>query len=86
MIHPTKLVAMRGEVQTELSLLELRHLAYLIEHRNRVVSAKELYDAIWMGRALEHGNIVNVYVKGLRSKLGKEAILTVRGEGFRLMA
>ena len=35
---------------------------------------------------MEHTNIVNVYINYLRTKLGKETIITVRGEGFRMAA
>jgi len=85
-IHPTKLVAVKGDAEIELSLAELKHLAYLIANRGRVVTTKELYEGIWKGRAAEHTNIVNVYINYLRSKLGKETILTVRGEGYRMAA
>ena len=85
-IHPVKLVAMQGHTEIELSLLELKHLAYLIAHRDRLVTHKELFEGIWTGRASVHTNIVNVYISYLRGKLGKETIITVRGEGFQLVA
>jgi DNA-binding response OmpR family regulator len=85
-IHPTRLVAVKGDAEIELPLVELKLLAYLIANRGRVITAKELFEEIWKGRAMEHGNIVNVYINYLRTKLGKEAIITVRGEGFRMAA
>lgn len=85
-IHPTKLVAVRGDTEIELSLVELKHLAYLIANRGRVITTKEIFEEIWKGRAMEHTNIVNVYINYLRTKLGKETIITVRGEGFRMAA
>lgn len=85
-IHPVKLVAVRGDTEIELSLVELKHLAYLIANRGRVITTKEIFEEIWKGRAMEHTNIVNVYINYLRTKLGKETIITVRGEGFRMAA
>ena len=85
-IHPTKLVAVKGDDEIELSLTELKHLAYLIANRGRVITTKELFEQIWTGRALEHSNIVNVYINYLRTKLGKETIITVRGAGYRMAA
>ena len=85
-IHPTKFVAVQGETEIVLSLTELKHLAYFIANRGRVITTKELFDEIWKGKASEHSNIVNVYINYLRCKLGKETILTVRGEGYLMAA
>jgi DNA-binding response OmpR family regulator len=85
-IHPIKLVAVSGNTEIELSLAELKHLAYLIANRGRVVTTKELFEEIWKGRAMDHTNIVNVYVNYLRKKLGNGTIITVRGKGYRMAA
>jgi TolB-like protein len=58
-------------------------LAYLHRHADRVVTKAELLDHVWSGMIVEEGNL-SVQIAGLRKALGKEAIKTVPGVGYRL--
>ncbi|GAB5448779.1 winged helix-turn-helix domain-containing tetratricopeptide repeat protein [Gymnodinialimonas sp.] len=58
-------------------------LAYLAAHRGRVVSKKELLDAVWGGLVVEEGNL-SVQISALRKVLGARAISTVPGVGYQL--
>lgn len=58
-------------------------LVYLNTHRDRVVSKVELLDHVWSGMVVEEGNLA-VQITGLRKVLGREAIKTVPGLGYRL--
>jgi TolB-like protein len=58
-------------------------LAYLHAHADRVVAKAELLDHVWSGMIVEEGNL-SVQIAGLRKALGKEAIKTVPGVGYRL--
>jgi TolB-like protein len=58
-------------------------LAYLHAHADRVVTKAELLDHVWSGMIVEEGNL-SVQIAGLRKALGKEAIKTVPGVGYRL--
>jgi len=58
-------------------------LAYLHSNSERVVSKAELLDAVWEGLVVEEGNL-SVQISTLRKALGKEAIKTVPGIGYRL--
>ena len=50
----------------------------------QVLSREQLLDGAW-GEDFESGsNVVDVYVRYLRAKIGAERILTVRGLGYRL--
>jgi DNA-binding response OmpR family regulator len=49
-----------------------------------VLSRDQLLDAAWDVAFERRSNIVDVYVRLLREKLGQEAIETVRGAGYRL--
>ena len=75
-------VARAGE-PVELTGRELALLEYLMRHADRVVGKVELRDHVWDGPG-EDGNVVEVYVGYLRRKLGREAIATVRGAGYRV--
>ncbi|WP_024285204.1 response regulator transcription factor [Cellulomonas sp. KRMCY2] len=67
----------------ELTSRELALLEYLMRHADRVVGKVELRDHVWDG-AGEDLNVVEVYVGYLRRKLGRTAITTVRGAGYRV--
>ena len=60
-------------------------LAFLVVHRDRVVTKTELLDRVWDARGGGYEpNNVEVYVGYLRRKLGPGLIETVRGAGYRL--
>lgn len=76
----TREVAVDGET-VELTVREFALLEYLMRHRDRVVSKLELLDHVWEG---EDVNVVEQYVGYLRRKVGRDAIVTVRGAGYRV--
>jgi two-component system OmpR family response regulator len=63
---------------------EFRVLAYLMHHRDRVVSQAELTEHIYARDADRDSNTVEVFVARLRRKLGGAFIETVRGLGYRI--
>jgi two-component system OmpR family response regulator len=63
---------------------EFRVLAYLMHHRDRVVSQGELTEHIYAQDAERDSNTVEVFVARLRRKLGGAFIETVRGLGYRI--
>jgi two-component system OmpR family response regulator len=56
----------------------------LIRHANIVVSKDQIEDSLYAFGAEIESNAVEVYVSRLRKKLGKDAIETVRGLGYRV--
>jgi DNA-binding response OmpR family regulator len=58
----------------------------LIQHPGRTVSKEHLLAAVWGYKFDPGSNVIDVYVARLRQKLGWDAIVTVRGEGYRLNA
>ena len=50
----------------------------------RTVSKERLLASVWGYHFDPGSNVVDVYVRRLRAKLGPEAITTVRGEGYRI--
>ena len=45
---------------------------------------ERLLAEVWGYRFDPGSNVVDVYVRRLRAKLGSEAIRTIRGEGYRI--
>jgi two-component system, OmpR family, copper resistance phosphate regulon response regulator CusR len=58
----------------------------LIRNPGQTVSKEHLLSAVWGYNFDPGSNVIDVYVARLRQKLGPEAIVTVRGEGYRLNA
>jgi DNA-binding response OmpR family regulator len=68
-----------------LSARELELLATFMRHPGQVLSRAQLLDHVW-GLDFDPGsNVVDVFVRALRRKLGAETIETVRGSGYRFV-
>jgi DNA-binding response OmpR family regulator len=82
--------AFRGETEVGLTAREMALLEFLLRRRGDVVSKTEIMDHVWDYGFEGDPNIVEVYVRRLRTKLdrpfGRSAIQTVRGAGYRLAA
>jgi DNA-binding response OmpR family regulator len=68
---------------TEREFLLLRELMH---HPGETMTKDDLLERVW-GYGFDPGsNVVDVYVRRLRAKLGTKVITTVRGEGYRISA
>jgi len=79
-------LAARDGQRLDLTATELRLLAFLVEQRGRIVSARQILTAVW-GYDAYDPNLVQVHISGLRRKLeahGPRIVHTVRGIGYRL--
>jgi two-component system, OmpR family, phosphate regulon response regulator PhoB len=74
--------------EVHVSTLEMRLLAYLVEHRGRVRSREDLLEDVWGYKPGVSTRTIDTHVKRLRDKLGDAGALveTVRGTGYRLSA
>ncbi len=73
-----------GGRRVNLSAREFALIEILLRHPGQVLTREQLLSHVW-GFDFDPGsNIVDVYVRRLRRKLGGEAIETVRGMGYRL--
>lgn len=77
--------------QRELSLtpLEFDILWYLCEHRGKVVSSEELFEAVWKEKYLDNNNTVMAHIARLREKMKEPSrkprfIKTVWGVGYTI--
>lgn len=68
----------------ELPTREFTLLEELVRHAGEVLTREHLLSRVW-GYEFDPGsNVVDVYVRYLRTKVGAARIETVRGEGYRL--
>ena len=69
----------------ELTTIEFNILEFLSRHPGRVFSRDQIMDKVWKDGRFIVDRAVDVHIRGLRKKLGKEAdfIETVRGVGYR---
>lgn len=75
-----------GDRNVELTAREFALLETLMRHAGQVMSREQLLSHVW-GYDFDPGsNVVDVYVRYLRRKLGADVIETVRGMGYRLPA
>jgi two-component system, OmpR family, copper resistance phosphate regulon response regulator CusR len=59
-------------------------LRELMQHTGTTVSKQRLLSAVWNYHFDPGSNVVDVYVRRLRAKLGADTITTMRGEGYRI--
>jgi two-component system OmpR family response regulator len=78
--------AWRSETELELSAKGFSLLEAFMRRPGEVLSRGQLLDAAWDLGFESRSNIVDVYVRYLREKIGSDAIETVRGVGYRLRA
>ena len=67
----------------ELTGQEFRILNYFMHRPGRILSQSELLDHIYQLESERGPNTIEVYVSRLRRKLGRDAIKTMRGLGYR---
>ena len=80
----TRRVTVAG-LQVELSAREFALALEFLRHPDQVLSREQLLSRVW-GFDFDPGsNVVDVYVRYLRGKLGADRIETVRGVGYRLV-
>lgn len=68
----------------DLTRREFDLLVYLLEHPERVLTRDQLVEHVWGFDYYGDTNVVDVYVRYVRKKLGGSWIQTVRGVGYML--
>lgn len=78
----------RGEVEVQLTAREFDLLELFLRHPNQVLTRELIYEHIWNYDFGGESNIIEVYIRYLRTKLeaqGKSRLIqTVRGVGYAL--
>lgn len=87
-LDPTTRMAKRVERVIELTAKEYDLLELFMRHPNQVLTRDQIYDRIWGYDFGGESNIIEVYVRYLRSKLEEDdeprLLHTVRGVGYAL--
>ena len=61
---------------------EFRLLRYLMTHPDRVLSKSRLTEHVYEGDQDRDSNVLEVYIRRLREKIGRDQIETRRGQGY----
>jgi DNA-binding response OmpR family regulator len=71
-----------GEQSFELTGTEYRLLRYFMLNPGKVLSKSRLTEHVYEMDADRDSNVIEVYVRRLRERLGKDIIKTRRGQGY----
>jgi two-component system OmpR family response regulator len=83
-LDPARRCVYCGERPLSLTAKEFAVLECFMRRPGEVLSRTELIDHVWDDAFDNDSNIVDVYVANLRAKIGRGALETVRGAGYRL--
>jgi len=72
----------RGDADISLTGGEFRLLRYFMLNPGRLVSRDQLVDHLYDIETERHSNVIEVHIKRLRDKLGRDVIETRRGQGY----
>jgi two-component system KDP operon response regulator KdpE len=81
----------RAQAPLHLTPIEFRLLAYLITHRDSVLTHRQLLTSVWGPSHVEDSHYVRIYMGSLRKKIEDEPsqpkhIITEAGVGYRFIA
>jgi two-component system OmpR family response regulator len=85
-LDPASRRVWRGDEEVELTAREIALAEFLLRRAGDVVSKRDILDHVWDYDFEGDPNIVEVYIRRLRNKLGRQSIETLRGAGYRLTA
>jgi DNA-binding response OmpR family regulator len=74
----------RGDKDADLTSREFALLEVFLRHPRQVMTREQLISHAWDMDFDPASNVVDVYVRALRAKIGADRLETVRGAGYRL--
>jgi two-component system, OmpR family, response regulator QseB len=83
-LDPAAMTVTRGPEVLRLSRREFSILHALVERPGRILSRAQLEERLYGWQEDVESNAVEVHIHHLRAKLGRDAIQTVRGVGYRV--
>lgn len=85
-LDPATRTALSSNEPVDLTAKEFAVLHFLMRHGGEVVSKTSIVENVWDVEFDGDLNIVEVYVRSLRKKLGQATIETIRGAGYRFVS
>ena len=82
----TQQLIIDGQETVQLTGTEFRLLRYFMLNPGKVLSKNRLTEHVYDQDFDKDSNLIEVYIRRLRDKLGKERIVTRRGQGYIFMA
>ncbi len=73
-----------GGASVDLTSREFSLLEVFLRHRGQVLSREQILGHVWGYDFDPASNVVDVYVRALRNKIGGDRVETIRGAGYRL--
>jgi two-component system OmpR family response regulator len=83
-LDPAEHRAWQGDDELDLTAKEFALLELLMRNSGAVLSRDQLLDGAWDMSFERRSNVIDVYIRYLRTKIGRDSIETVRGIGYRL--
>jgi two-component system OmpR family response regulator len=83
-LDPASRRVWRGDAEVQLSPKEFALLETFMRRPGQVLSRLQLLEHAWDFAYENRSNVVDVYVRYLRQKVGRDLFETVRGAGYRL--
>lgn len=81
-LDETRRIALKGNNEITLTGVEFRILRYFMLHAGKVLSQSELREHTYDDDSEKDSNVIEVFVRRLRAKLGNQCITTRRGQGY----
>jgi two-component system OmpR family response regulator len=75
-----------GDSELDLSAREFALLELLMRRPGETLTRLQILNGVWDMAFESRSNVIDVYVRSLRRKVGRSTIETVRGVGYRLRA
>src|SRR3990170_574604 len=85
LLNATTRRVFRNQKEIPLTLKEFGMLEYFMRQPNRVLTREQILDHLWDFDFSSFSNVVDVHIKNLRKKLGRDekTLETIRGVGYR---
>jgi len=86
LVQERQLAVLEDGREVSLSGMEFRLLRYLMHHPGHVLSKTQLTEHVYAYNDERDSNVIEVYIRHLRKKLGEDLIETRRGQGYIFLA
>jgi DNA-binding response OmpR family regulator len=88
-LNTAKRYVEKNDSKIDLTVKEYELLEYLMRNKFQIISRRKITEDVWQTKSDGDSNLVDVYIKRLRSKIGKSInnkpiIRSIRGVGYSL--